>query len=409
VITCSEKLDKLPPYIFTRIKALAAQAAAKKLDVIDLGMGNPDTPTPAHIVDRLVDTVKNHPRTHRYPQAKGMPRFRKAVASWTKKRFGVTLDADSEILSLVGSKEGVAHLCAAYLDPGDVVLVPVPTYPVHLNGVYLAGGTVQAMPLTAENKFLPDYGKVPKKALERAKLMFLNYPNNPTAAVVEDPAFFKETIRFAKKNDILVCYDNPYCELTFDGYEAPSILQFDGAKDVALEFNSFSKTYSMAGWRIGWACGEKKLLGPLEKFKSFVDYGAPSFIQMAAVAALEGPQDCVKELVKLYQRRRDYFVGELNKIGWPTPLPKATMYVWTPLPDAFKKMGSLAFAEKLVEQTGVVCTPGVGFGAEGEGYVRFSLVTHDDRFYDAILRIKKFLREAQGKPAPKAAPRGAPK
>jgi aspartate/methionine/tyrosine aminotransferase len=401
VTACSEKLAKLPPYIFTRIKALAAQAVARKLDVIDLGMGNPDMPTPPHIVDRLVDSVKNHPRTHRYPQAKGIPRFRRAVAGWTKKRFGVQLDPDTEVLSLVGSKEGVAHLCAAYLDPGDVALVPVPTYPVHLNGVYLAGGTVEPLPLTAENKFLPDYGKISKKALDRAKILFLNYPNNPTAAVVEDPAFFKDTIRFAKKHDLLVAYDNPYSELTFDGYEAPSILQFDGARDVALEYNSTSKTYNMAGWRIGWVGGKKELLAPLEKFKSFVDYGAPSFIQLAAAAALEGPQDCVKELVKVYQRRRDYFVGELNKIGWPTPLPKATMYVWTPLPEPFRKDGSLAFAEKLVSETGIVCTPGVGFGKEGEGYVRFSLVTHDDRFYDAILRIKKLLRGAAG-PVPRA-------
>jgi LL-diaminopimelate aminotransferase len=251
------------------------------------------------------------------------------------------------------------------------------------------------MPLTPAADFLPDYGAIPQKVLEKAKILFLSYPNNPTAAVVEDPAFFKDTIRFAKKHDLLIAYDNPYCELTFDDYVAPSILQFDGAKDTALEFNSTSKTYNMAGWRIGWACGEKKLLAPLEKFKSFVDYGAPSFIQLAAAAALEGPQDCVKELVKVYQKRRDYFVGALNKIGWPTPLPKATMYVWTPIPEPFRKGGSLAFAEKLVSETGVVCTPGVGFGEEGEGYVRFSLVTHDDRLYDAILRIKKVLREGK--------------
>ncbi len=395
--TCSKKLDALPPYIFTRIKALAAQAAAAKLDIIDLGMGNPDLPTPPHIVDRLIDTVKNHPRTHRYPQSKGMPRLRKAIASWTKKRFDVDLNPESEVLALVGSKEGVAHLCAAYLDPGDVALVPVPTYPVHLNGVFLAGGTVHPMPLTPENKFMPDFGKVPDDVLKRAKIMFLNYPNNPTAAVVEDPNFLKETIRFAKKHDLLVAYDNPYCELTFDGYVAPSILQFEGARDVAVEYNSFSKTYNMAGWRIGWVCGDKKLLAPLEKFKAFVDYGAPSFIQLAAAAALEGPQDCVTELAKVYQARRDYFVGELNKIGWPTPLPKGTMYVWTPLPESLRKMGSLAFAEKLVKETGVVCTPGVGFGEEGEGYVRFALVAHNDRLYDAILRIKKLLREAEGK------------
>jgi LL-diaminopimelate aminotransferase len=384
----------LPPYIFTRIKALAAEAHAKRLDVIDLGMGNPDQPTPPHVIERLIDTVKNHPRTHRYPQAKGMPKFRKAVSNYMKRRFGVSVSPDDEVLALIGSKEGIAHLCNAYLDPGDVVLVPVPAYPVHINGVYLAGGEVHPLPLKPENQYLPDLGKIPASVLKRSKLMFLNYPNNPTAAVVEDPAFYKDVVKFAKKNDILIAYDNPYCEITFDGYVAPSFLETPGAEDVALEFHSFSKTYNMAGWRIGWACGKKSLLSPLEKYKAFVDYGVPSFMQLAAVAALEGPQDCVKKMVDLYQRRRNYFVGELNKMGWSVPLPKATMYVWAPLPEAYREKGSLAFAEDLVRQTGIVVTPGVGFGPEAEGYVRMSLVTHDDRFYDAVLRLRKFLKKS---------------
>jgi LL-diaminopimelate aminotransferase len=394
MIQCARKLQLLPPYLFTRIKELAAEAYSRKLDVIDLGMGNPDQPTPPHIVERLVDTVKNHPRTHRYPQAKGMPKFRRAVAQYMKRRFGVELNPEGEVLTMVGSKEGIAHLCAAYLNPGDVALVPSPAYPVHFNGVILAGGRVQTIPLTAETGFLPDFGKIPKRALEKAKLLFLNYPNNPTAAVVEDPAFFRETVKFAKKHDLLVAYDNPYCEITFDGYVAPSFLDTPGARDVALEFHSFSKTYNMAGWRIGWACGKKELLGPLEKFKSFVDYGVPTFLQLAAVLALEGPQDCVRQMVETYRRRRDYFVGELNKLGWNVPLPKATMYVWAPVPEPFRAQGSMAFAEALVRETGIVVTPGVGFGKEGEGYVRMALVTHDNRFYDAALRIRKFLKKA---------------
>ncbi|MGQ0644003.1 MAG: LL-diaminopimelate aminotransferase [Elusimicrobiota bacterium] len=390
---CAKKLEELPPYIFTRIKQLASEAAAKKLDIIDLGMGNPDMPTPSHIVERVADTVKNHPRTHRYPQAKGMPKFRKAVAKYMDRRFGVTVDPDKEVLALVGSKEGIAHLCAAYLDPGDVALVPVPAYPVHFNGVLLAGGKVQPVPLTAENGYLPEYGKIPKAALDRAKILFLNYPNNPTTAVVEDPAFFVETVRFAKKHDILVAYDNPYCELTFDGYRAPSFLETPGARDVALEFHSFSKTYNMAGWRIGWACGKSSLLAPLEKFKAFVDYGVPTFLQLAGVVALEGPQDCVKEMVEIYRKRRDYFVAGLRKLGWDVALPRATMYVWARIPEPFRALGSLRFAEKLIRETGIVVSPGAGFGEEGEGYVRFSLVTHDNRFYDALLRLRKFQKK----------------
>ena len=404
MVECSKKLDALPPYIFTRIKALAAEAYAKRLDVIDLGMGNPDVPTPPHIVERLVDTVKNHPRTHRYPQAKGMPKFRKAVTKYMQRRFGVELNPDENVLALVGSKEGIAHLCAAYLDAGDYALVPVPSYPVHSNGVLLAGGKIHYMPLTPAGGYLPDFGKIPAAVLKKTKLMFLSYPNNPTAAVVEDPAFYKEVVRFAKKHDILVAYDNPYCEITFDGYRAPSFLETPGAREVALEFQSFSKTYNMAGWRIGWACGEKSLLAPLEKFKAFVDYGVPSFLQLAAVAALDGPQDCVQDMVKTYQRRRDYFVKELNKIGWAVPLPKATMYIWAPVPESYAAKGSLAFCEDVVRETGVVMTPGVGFGPEAEGFVRMSLVTHDDRFYDAALRLRKFLKKGGKKAAVSPAP-----
>lgn len=387
----SQKLLALPPYIFSRINALKLEVAKTKLDIIDLGMGNPDLPTPQHVIDRLCDTVQNHSRTHRYPQAKGMPRFRKAAATWMQSRFGVTLNPDNEVLCLIGSKEGVAHLCMSYLDPGDTVLVCDPAYPVHFNGVILAGGRVHPMPLLAENKFLPDFTKIPEQVAAEAKIMFLNYPNNPTAAVVEDPAFWKEAIAFAKKYEILLVSDNAYSETTFGGYVAPSIFQFEGAKDIALEFHSFSKTFNMAGWRVGWVCGSQKLLYPLEKFKSFLDYGAPTFIQLAAAAALEGPQDCAREQAAIYERRMRKVVAGLNKIGWPAEETKGTMYLWLRLPECLRHMDSITFAETLIKETGVVVTPGVAFGPNSEGYIRMSLVTPDNRFHDALLRFKEFI------------------
>ncbi len=388
----SDKLASLPPYLFARINALKMDAYAKKLDVIDLGMGNPDLPTPAHVVDRLVDTVKHHAKTHRYPQAKGMPRFRKAVATWMLNRFNVTLDPEKEIISLIGSKEGVAHLCMAYLNPGDTALVCNPTYPVHFNGVVLAGGVVHSVPLTEENKFLPDFSKIPESAAKKAKLMFLSYPSNPTTAVVEDIGFLYEAVAFAKKHEILLVYDNAYSEITFGDYVAPSIFEIPGARDIALEFHSTSKTFNMAGWRIGWACGDQKLLYPIEKFKSFLDYGAPTFIQLAAVAALEGSQDCVKEQSKIYEHRAKMMVDGLNKMGWPCTMTKGTMYLWLKLPKQLCHMDSMTFSELLLKETGVVVSPGTGFGECGEGYIRMALVTHDKRFHDVLLRLKQFIK-----------------
>jgi aspartate/methionine/tyrosine aminotransferase len=388
----SKKIRSLPPYLFARINAIAKDAYAKKMDVIDLSMGNPDMPTPQHVIDRLCDTVQNHHRTHRYPQAKGMPRFRKAVSTWMQSRFNVNLDAESEVVALIGSKEGVAHLCMSYLDPGDLALVCDPCYPVHFNGVVLSSAEVYSVPLLEENKFIPDLTKIPEDIAKKAKIFFMNFPNNPTAAVVEDNIFLEKAIAFCKKYEILLVYDNAYSEVVFEGYSAPSIFQFEGAKDIALEFHSFSKTFNMAGWRIGWACGSSKLLAPLEKFKSFLDYGAPTFIQLAAAAALEGSQDCVKEQMKIYQRRMEKMVQGLNKIGWKCEKTKGTMYLWLRIPEKFQKTGSLDFAERLLTETGVVVTPGVGFGKSGEGYIRMALVTHDNRFHDALLRIKEFIK-----------------
>lgn len=392
MVDCSEKLKKLPPYVFAVMKKLMKEAWEKKLDVIDLTMGNPDLPTPKHIVDRLVDTVVNHPNTHRYPQAKGMPKFRQAVCQWYKSRFNIDLDPETEAIALVGSKEGVGHLAAAILNPGDLALVPSPAYPVHYNGVILSGGDVHLMPLREENNYLPELDKISEEVARKAKLMFINYPNNPTAAVVEDMNFYQEVIAFGKKYDIIIASDLAYSEICFDGYKAPSILQVKGSKDIAVEFNSFSKTYNMAGWRIGFAVGNAQILGYLEKFKSYLDYGVFTALQLAGVAALTSPQDCVQETVKVYQRRRDSFVEGLNKLGWKVKKPKATMYLWAPIPEQFKQMKSLEFCEFLIKETGIAISPGIGFGEYGEGYVRMALVTHDNRFHDALLRLKKLLK-----------------
>lgn len=391
----SKKLSQLPPYLFSQINKLKQEAFKKNLDVIDLTMGNPDLPTPEEIVDQFCHTVKTHPRTHRYPQAKGMPKFRKAVCDWYDQRFGVQLDPEKEALALVGSKEGVAHLCMAFLNPGEGVLVPNPGYPVYYNGVILSGGEVLDLPLLPENQYLPDLTKIPTKVLRQAKIIFLNYPNNPTTAVIEDLEFFKEVVRFAKKNEIIVCHDNAYSEITFDGYRAPSFLEVPGAKDIGVEFHSCSKSYCMAGWRIGYVVGNEKIIAALEKFKSFLDYGVFTAIQLAAVTALNSGQKYIKTTVETYQRRRDKFVQGLKRIGWPVSLPKATMYVWAALPPGFEAMGSLKFSESLIKETGIAIAPGIGFGTHGEGYVRMALVTHDNRFHDALLRLKKFLKNSR--------------
>lgn len=393
MIEPSKKLQNLPPYFLSRINQLKLEAHRKNLDVIDLGMGNPDLPTPPHIVERLCETVKEHPRTHRYPQAKGMPKFRNAIAEWFEGRFGVKLNPEKEVLGLIGSKEGIAHLCMAYLNPGEIALVGNPGYPVHFNGVYLAGGKVHFVPLKKENNYLPDLQSIPEKIAQKAKLLILNYPNNPTTAVVEDLKFFEEVVQFAKKYEILVIHDNAYSEITFDGYAAPSFLQVPGAKEVGLEFFSFSKTYNMAGWRVGFAVGGDQWVAPLEKLKSFLDYGVPTFIQLAACWALKSSQECVQKTITQYQKRRDFMVQGLSKIGWDVPVPKATMYLWAELPEHLRKEGSLAFAERLIKETGIAVAPGIGFGPYGEGFVRMALVTHDKRFHDVLLRLKKFLKQ----------------
>jgi LL-diaminopimelate aminotransferase len=385
------KLKNLPPYIFARVKSLAQESAKNRLDVIDLSMGNPDMPTPEPIVERLVDTIQHHIQTHRYPQAKGMPKFRKAVSDWMKKRFDVNIDPDNGVCSLVGSKEGIANLCQAYLNAGDYALVPSPCYPVHFYGVVLAQGKPYLLPINEKNNYLPELEKIPEKIARKSKILFLNYPNNPTTAVIEDTHYLKDVIRFAKKYDILVCYDNAYSEIAFDGYEPLSFFQIPGAYDVGIEFHSFSKSYNMAGWRLGWVCGSGKIISEIAKYKSYIDYGAPTFIQLAGIKALETWPSTVLEIAEVYRRRRDYLYDGLTKLGWKINKPKATMYLWAEIPEPFKKMGSLKFCEKLIKETGIAISPGAGFGKAGEGFVRFALVTRDSRFYDLLVRLKKFM------------------
>ncbi len=392
MIECSDKLKNLPPYIFAKIKKLKDEVRSNGVDVIDLDMGNPDKPTPSHIVERLCDTTRNHPNTHRYPQAKGMPKLRKVICEWYKERFNVDLNPDTEALVLVGSKEGICHLSMAYLNPGDIALVPDPTYPVHFNGVYLAGGESYSMPLLEKNNYLPDLNAIPGEVAKKAKILFICYPHNPTTAVVEDVNFFKEVVEFAKKYNLIVVHDFAYSEIVFDGYRAPSFLQTPGAMDVGVEFHSFSKTYNMAGWRIGFVVGNSCIISNLEKFKSFADYGVFTAIQLCGVAALTGPQDCVEEMRQIYQHRRDIMVEGMAKLGWVVKKPKATMYLWVPLPEKYRHMSSMDFSEFLLRETGIAISPGSGFGKYGEGYLRIALVTHDNRFHDAVLRLKKILK-----------------
>ncbi len=385
-------LKELPPYLFGAIDVLKREAHRKKLDVIDLGMGNPDLPTPPHIVERLCDTVLNHPRTHRYPQAKGMPKFRSTVTGWYRKKYGLDFDPEHEAIALIGSKEGIAHMCMAYLDPGDIALVTNPCYPVHRNGIILAGGQPYDMPITEKNNYIPVLEDIPHDVAKKAKLMFLNYPNNPTTATIDDCSFFEKVVEFALDYNIIVCHDLAYSEVVFDGYRPPSFMETPGSKEVGMEFHSLSKTYNMAGWRVGFAVGGHDILKPLEKIKSYLDYGVFTAIQLSAVKALTGSQKCVKDTVAEYRRRQKKLTAGLNKAGWPASLPKATMYMWLRQPEKFRDMGSLEFAELLIEKTGIAVAPGIGFGSYGEGYVRVAMVTHYQRFHDALLRLKKFLR-----------------
>jgi LL-diaminopimelate aminotransferase len=368
----ARRIENLPPYLFVEITRKIAEKRAGGEEVISFAIGDPDMPTPHNILDGLLRAAQD-PVNHHYPESAGLPELRRAIAGWYKKRFEVDLDPDTEVLPLIGAKEGIAHIAFCFIDQGDIALVPDPGYPPYSIGTMLAGGEPYYLPLTPENDFLPDYGSVPGDVLEKAKLLWINYPNNPTGAVA-DLAFFNETVEFARKHNIGVCHDAPYTEVAFDGYKPVSFLQADGAKEVGVEFNSFSKTYNMTGWRIGMLVGNAGMVGAMKTLKSNLDSGIPLAIQHAAIEALTGPQDCIEEHNRVYQRRRDLVVEMLNNIGLEARAPKASLYVWAKVPEGYT---SVEFAAALLEQVGVVVTPGTGYGEHGEGYVRLSLTIPD--------------------------------
>lgn len=380
------RLKQLPPYLFVEIDKAKRRLQAEGKDVIDLGVGDPDLPTPAHIIDALKRTVEE-PVNHRYSFTEGIPELRTAIAKWYERRFGVTLDPKTEVLPLLGSKEGIAHFPLAVTNPGDAVLVPDPCYPPYRSGTIFAGAEVVSMPLLEENGFFPDLGAISQKAARRAKLMFLNSPNNPTAAVATQ-AQLQEAIDFAKSFGIAIAHDAAYSEIAFDGSKPMSFLQLPDAKSVGVEFHSLSKTYNMTGWRIGFACGNAALIAALCQLKTNLDSGIFQPVQWAGIAALEGDQQPLQQAIATYQRRRDLFVDGLAKAGWKIAKPAATFYLWTRIPTT---ESSIAFAARILERSHVVCTPGVGFGPSGEGYVRFSLTSPTERIQEAVDRITKAL------------------
>jgi LL-diaminopimelate aminotransferase len=380
----AKRVESLPPYVFAELDRKIGEKRAAGIDVISLGIGDPDTPTPRHIVEALQEAAED-PTTHQYPSYFGMPGLRKAIAGWIQQRFWVEVDPDTEVQPLIGSKEGIAHLPVAVLDPGDEVLVPDPGYPVFGIGTLLAGGVPVSMPLTAERRFLPDLSSTPVS--KSMRVMWLNYPSNPTAAVAE-PSLFEEAVAFAREHDLLIAHDAAYSELTYDGFVAPSILQVPGGKDVAVEFGSLSKTYNMTGWRVGWVAGNPDVVRALSTVKTNIDSGIFNAIQHAAITALTGPQDTVDELRAVYQKRRDLVVGALNTVGWELESPRGSIYVWLPTKNG---MSSAEFCELLLERAQVVLSPGSGYGAGGEGYARISLTVPDDRLAEAMARITKAL------------------
>jgi LL-diaminopimelate aminotransferase len=380
----SKKVQSLPPYLFLEIDKAKRQAAKEGRDIIDLGIGDPDQPTPKFIIEAL-SKASQDPANHRYALDQGMPVLRRAIQGWYKRRFNVELDPDTEILPLIGSKEGIAHFPLAFLNPGDISLVPDPCYPPYKGGTILAGGSPYIMPLLESNNFLPDLKRIPFLARKKAKMIFVNYPNNPTNACANDD-FYRGLIEFAAKNNIIIVSDLAYSEMAYDGYKASSLLEFPGSRDTVIEFHSLSKTYNMTGWRVGWACGNRQLVSALAKVKSNIDSGIFSAIQLAGVAAIEGPQDYIKSMCDIYQERRDILVDGLVSLGWSPIKPKATFYVWIKTPA---KTDSISFAARLLKQANIVATPGVGFGKYGEGYIRMALTVPKERIKEALERLKK--------------------
>ena len=396
------RIRRLPPYVFSEVNAMKAAARAGGHDIIDFGMGNPDNPTPQPIVDKLIEAIRD-PRTHRYSTSRGIPGLRRAHAAYYGRRFGVALDPESEVVVTLGSKEGLANLAQAITAPGDVILVPNPSYPIHPYGFIIAGAAIRHVPITPTGDLLAELARATEHSVPPPTAIVLNFPSNPTAQVV-DLDFYREVVAFARRHEIFILSDLAYAEIFFAA-PPPSILEVPGAREVAVEFTSMSKTYSMPGWRIGFAAGNPGLIGALARIKSYLDYGAFTPIQVAATAALNGPQDCIEANRTRYRERRDVLVEGLRSAGWPVPSPPATMFVWAPLPEAYRSIGSLAFSKLLLEQAKVAVAPGIGFGEYGEGYVRLALVENRQRIRQAVRNIRAFLSRAPA--APHAAPEAA--
>jgi alanine-synthesizing transaminase len=387
------RIQRLPPYVFNIVNELKAQARKRGEDIIDFGMGNPDQPTPQHIVDKMIEAAKRGD-THRYSVSKGIPRLRKAICTWYKRRYGVALNSEKEAIVTIGSKEGLSHLALATVDKGDAVLVPNPSYPIHTYGFVIAGADIRHVPLVPGGDFFAELEKAIKNAWPKPKMLVLNFPGNPTAQCVELD-FFEKVIAIAKEHGIWVIHDLAYADIVFDGYKAPSILQVPGAKDIAVEFFTLSKSYNMPGWRVGFMVGNATLVGALARLKSYFDYGTFTPIQVASILALEGPQDCVEEIRLMYQKRRDVLCHGLHAAGWMVDVPKATMFVWAKIPLAYREMGSLEFCKKLLTEAQVAVSPGIGFGEYGDEYVRFSLIENEHRTRQAVRSIKDMIRRDQ--------------
>lgn len=384
------RIKKLPPYLFARIEKKIEEAKEKGIDIVSFGIGDPDLPTPQPIIDELCKEAHNSVN-HQYPSSAGMLSFRKAVAEYYEKTHGVILDPKTEVVTLIGSKEGIGHINFCYVDPGDINLVPDPGYPVYGIGTLLAGGEVYPMPLLQKNGFLPDLTKIPEDVAKKAKLLFINYPNNPTGAVA-GPDFFAEVVAFAKKYDLIVCHDAAYTEMAYEGYRPTSFLETPGAKEVGIEFGSLSKPFNMTGWRIGWAVGRQDIIDALTRLKSNLDSGQFQAIQYAAIKGLTGPKDSILALREVYRKRRDMVIDGLNKLGWNLKKPQATFYIWAPVPRGFT---SASFAEYVLDKAGVIITPGNGYGEYGEGYFRISITLADERIKEALERLEKYVGKVE--------------
>ncbi len=385
------RIKRLPPYVFAIVNELKAAARARGEDIIDFGMGNPDQPTPQHIVDKLCE-VANRKDTHRYSMSKGIPRLRRAMSNWYKSRYQVDLDPETQVIATIGSKEGLAHLALACMGPGDSVLVPNPAYPIHPYGFIISGADVRHVPMVPGVDFFDELVRAIKDSWPRPKMLVLNFPGNPTTQCVELD-FFEKVVEIAKEYNIWVVHDLAYADIVFDGYVAPSILQVPGADEIAVEFFSLSKSYNMPGWRVGFMSGNKTLVAALARIKSYLDYGTFTPIQVAAIAALEGPQDVVREICGMYQSRRDVLCDGLNNIGWRVEKPKATMFVWAPIPEPYQAMGSLEFSKKLLSEAKVAVSPGIGFGEHGDDHVRFGLIENEHRTRQAVRGIRDMFRK----------------